>query len=1031
MPTRPTRSVSTLWIALFAGTSLTAFAAEPAADLVVLNGSILTVDASFRTTSAVAIKDGVFVAVGSDAAVRSRIGSNTRVIDARGQTVIPGLIESHVHATGAARGEALQPFVQLHSIAEIQEWVRQKVRGSAPQSWIQLPRVDATRIRERRIPTSAELTFAAPDNPAVFTWQYANRQVQILNQAAMQAAGITRDRVAPPGGKIILGPDGEPTGVTENCGALLTKFLAGRGVPEEKYLASLATLLRRYNELGITSITERSPRADNFATFNQLRADGRLPVRVTVTVGINTDGSVEATETAIRAMPFKTGDGDDWVRYGPIKFSVDGGALYGTAFMREPYGERAFAIYGISDPAYRGDLRVSAEKIKNIIRTGHRLGWQMSSHVTGDAGVDAVLDAVEAANADSPIAPRRYNLIHAYWPDAKTAQRAARLGVAVDTQPTWYYKDGDTLAGVLGAQRLNHFIGLKTWRDAGVHVAINADHMQGFDPNSSLNPYNPFLAMQIAVLRRTEGGQVFGPEQRVSREEALRMVTIDAAWMSFDETRKGSIEVGKLGDLAILTGDFMATPAERLHEIRSATTIVGGKVVYEKAVLRAGAAAVDITPKVFPLNMPGGFAANMAQSAHDPLHARALVLADGATTLALVVVDNLGAGPDVLDEAKTLAAARTGISPDRILISSTHSHSAAPLNTRSEPAAAYRKLFVDGLAESIVKAHAALRPAAVGAAAHPLPDEVFNRRWYLKPGKMLPNPFGHLDTVKMNPGTSLDVLDRPAGPIDPDITVLSVQDARKKPLALFANYSLHYVGGMAGAQISADYFGEFARVMPSRLRGDESFVAMMSNGTSGDINNIPFGAVRPPREPFEQIRIVAQKAADTAWFAQQKIAQHRDDVRLGMRQREITLKYRRPSAQDVAEAKAVLALKEPAAIARLPRLAQNYAGRVIEASQRKEESLTVQLQALRIGDLAVCGIPFETFVETGLDLKKRSPFPQTMVIGLANGRHGYLPTPEHHQLGGYETWLGTNLVQEDASVIISTHLLEMLAELRK
>ncbi|MDZ4685829.1 MAG: neutral/alkaline non-lysosomal ceramidase N-terminal domain-containing protein, partial [Planctomycetaceae bacterium] len=1017
--------------ALFAGTSLTAFAAEPAADLVVLNGSILTVDASFRTTSAVAIKDGVFVAVGSDAAVRSRIGSNTRVIDARGQTVIPGLIESHVHATGAARGEALQPFVQLHSIAEIQEWVRQKVRGSAPQSWIQLPRVDATRIRERRIPTSAELTFAAPDNPAVFTWQYANRQVQILNQAAMQAAGITRDRVAPPGGKIILGPDGEPTGVTENCGALLTKFLAGRGVPEEKYLASLATLLRRYNELGITSITERSPRADNFATFNQLRADGRLPVRVTVTVGINTDGSVEATETAIRAMPFKTGDGDDWVRYGPIKFSVDGGALYGTAFMREPYGERAFAIYGISDPAYRGDLRVSAEKIKNIIRTGHRLGWQMSSHVTGDAGVDAVLDAVEAANADSPIAPRRYNLIHAYWPDAKTAQRAARLGVAVDTQPTWYYKDGDTLAGVLGAQRLNHFIGLKTWRDAGVHVAINADHMQGFDPNSSLNPYNPFLAMQIAVLRRTEGGQVFGPEQRVSREEALRMVTIDAAWMSFDETRKGSIEVGKLGDLAILTGDFMATPAERLHEIRSATTIVGGKVVYEKAVLRAGAAAVDITPKVFPLNMPGGFAANMAQSAHDPLHARALVLADGATTLALVVVDNLGAGPDVLDEAKTLAAARTGISPDRILISSTHSHSAAPLNTRSEPAAAYRKLFVDGLAESIVKAHAALRPAAVGAAAHPLPDEVFNRRWYLKPGKMLPNPFGHLDTVKMNPGTSLDVLDRPAGPIDPDITILSVQDARKKPLALFANYSLHYVGGMAGAQISADYFGEFARVMPSRLRGDESFVAMMSNGTSGDINNIPFGAVRPPREPFEQIRIVAQKAADTAWFAQQKIAQHRDDVRLGMRQREITLKYRRPSAQDVAEAKAVLALKEPAAIARLPRLAQNYAGRVIEASQRKEESLTVQLQALRIGDLAVCGIPFETFVETGLDLKKRSPFPQTMVIGLANGRHGYLPTPEHHQLGGYETWLGTNLVQEDASVIISTHLLEMLAELRK
>ena len=450
----------------------------------------------------------------------------------------------------------------------------------------------------------------------------------------------------------------------------------------------------------------------------------------------------------------------------------------------------------------------------------------------------------------------------------------------------------------------------------------------------------------------------------------------------------------------------------------------------QNPALRAGAAAVNITPKLFPLNMPGGFSANLAESAHDPLHARALVLDDGAITLALVVVDNLGAGPDVLDEAKAIAAKATGLSPDKMLISSTHSHSAAPLNTRSEAATAYRKLFVEGVAAAIIKAHAALRPAAVGAAAHPLPDEVFNRRWYLKPGKMPLNPFGRLDTVKMNPGTSPDTLDRPAGPTDPGITVLSVQDAKRKPLALFANYSLHYVGGMGGGQISADYFGEFARVMPSRLRGDENFVAMMSNGTSGDINNIPFGVTRPPRAPFEQIRIVAQKAADTAWFAHQKIGTHRNDARLGMRQREVTLKYRRPGAPEIAEAKAVLAIKDPPAIERLPRLAQNYAGNVIKAAERHEGTITIIIQAIRIGDLAICGIPFETFVEIGLDLKKRSPFPQTMVIGLANGRHGYLPTPEQHRLGGYETWLGTNSVQEDTSVMLTTQLLAMLAELR-
>jgi neutral ceramidase len=451
----------------------------------------------------------------------------------------------------------------------------------------------------------------------------------------------------------------------------------------------------------------------------------------------------------------------------------------------------------------------------------------------------------------------------------------------------------------------------------------------------------------------------------------------------------------------------------------------------EQAPLRAGAAAVDITPTQFPMNMPGGFSANMAEKAHDPFHSRALVLDDGQTTLAMVVVDNLGAGPDVLNEAKALAAAKTGMSVDKMLISSTHTHSGPSLNTRSEPAAKYYKQFVEGVAGSIIQAHAALKPAAVGAAAHPLPDEVFNRRWYLKPGKMPLNPFGRMDTVKMNPGTSPDVLDRPAGPTDPDITILSVQDAKRKPIAIFANYSLHYVGGAPGGQMSADYFGEFARLMPSRVRGDESFVAMMSNGTSGDINNIPFGSTRPPREPFEQIRLVAAKAADTAWLAHQKIDKHRGDARLGMLQREITLKYRRPSAQDLAEAKAVLAVKDKDAIEKLPRLAQNYAHSVVSAAERPEETLTVKIQAIRIGDFAVCGIPFETFVEIGLDLKKRSPFPQTMVIGLANGRHGYLPTLEQHKLGGYETWLGTNSVQEDTSVILTNNLLEMLAELKK
>ncbi len=450
------------------------------------------------------------------------------------------------------------------------------------------------------------------------------------------------------------------------------------------------------------------------------------------------------------------------------------------------------------------------------------------------------------------------------------------------------------------------------------------------------------------------------------------------------------------------------------------------------AALRAGAAAVDITPKEFPLNMPGGFSANMAEKAHDPLHARALVLDDGILILAMVVVDNLGAAPETIEEAKAIATKATGIPVSRMLVASTHTHTAPSSNTQKgpAPAVAYRKLLVDGIAESIIKAHAALRPAAFGAASHPLPEEVFNRRWYLKLGKMPLNPYGKLDQVKMNPGTSPDVLDRPAGPTDPDITVLSLQDTKRKPLALFANYSLHYVGGSPSGMVSADYFGEFARLMPSRLRAGDDFVAMMSNGTSGDINNIPFLVNRPPREPFEQIRIVAGKAADTAWLAQRKIIKHETNIRLGMREREITLTYRKPTDEQMAAAKKVLAIKDKEAIEKLPRLAQNYARSTLSAAERPE-SFTVKLQAIRIGDVVVCGIPFETFVEIGLELKKRSPFPQTMVIGLANGRHGYLPTPEQHRLGGYETWLGTNIVPEDTSVVLVNHLIEMMTELAK
>lgn len=557
---------------------------QSAADLVVVRGNVITLDDAHPNAAAVAIRNGIIVAVGTDAEVGKTIGNETRVLDAKGKTVIPGLIETHVHATGASRGEAVDPFVQLGSIAEIQDWVRRQVADQPRDKWIQAPRVDVTRIRERRIPNREELDQAAAEHPVVFNWQYANRQVQVLNSAALRAAGITKDTEAPAGGKLHRTEDGQPTGLLENCGELTRKFIARREIPESEYLDSLERLLRRYNEVGITSIFERNTNADGYRTYQKLHRAGRLPVRVTTTIGLNSDGSTEGTERVIRALPFKFGDGDEWVRVGPLKIGVDGGVLYGTAFMREPYGQDAFSLYGISDADYRGDLRIQADNLKNIIRAGHRLGWQMSSHVTGDAGVDAVLDAVEAADGDSPIRERRYTLIHAYFPNAETARRAAKLGVCVDTQPAWYYKDGDALAEALGAARMQRFIGLAEWRRAGVKVALNSDHMQGFDPVTSLNPYHPFLTMFVAVTRQTESGLVLGADQRVARLDALRMLTLDAAYLGFDEHRKGSLQVGKLGDLAILSDNPLTCDEPRIKEIRAVATVVGGKVVYESGV---------------------------------------------------------------------------------------------------------------------------------------------------------------------------------------------------------------------------------------------------------------------------------------------------------------------------------------------------------------------------------------------------------------------------------------------------------------
>ncbi len=552
-----------------------AHTAEPPADLVVVGGKVLTVDAAFHVAEAVAIRDGLFVLVGTNEQARALVGRSTRVIEAGGRSVIPGIIDSHVHALGVAEAEARGGFRDLGSIAEIQAWLREKAAAVPEGRWIWSPRLFPTRLVERRLPTRAEIDAAAPRHPVVVDAAYA----LVVNTAALQAAGIGPDTPAPPGGAIVKDAQGQPTGLLRNVGSLLDRYRTA--ADPARLLPALEDVHRHYNEAGITSVIERLADVAGYRAYEQLHAQGRQRVRATVTLRVDSDGTVEGTEAFIRSLPVRFGDGDDRLRVGPLKIVADGGILAGTAYMREPYSPAAAALYGVADPSYRGFLTIPADKIRNIMRAGHRLGWQMCAHVTGDAGVDAVLDAFAAADADRPIRDRRFTLIHAYFPTEAVARRAAGLGVLVDTQPAWYYKDADALLPALGEARMRPFIGLAQWRRAGVTVALNTDHMFGLDPDASLNPYDPFLTMFVAVTRRTQGGQVIGPEQAVSREDALRMMTANAAYLSFDERRKGSIEVGKLGDLVVLSDDFLACPPDRIKDVRARVTVLGGKVVFE------------------------------------------------------------------------------------------------------------------------------------------------------------------------------------------------------------------------------------------------------------------------------------------------------------------------------------------------------------------------------------------------------------------------------------------------------------------
>jgi hypothetical protein len=459
---------------------------------------------------------------------------------------------------------------------------------------------------------------------------------------------------------------------------------------------------------------------------------------------------------------------------------------------------------------------------------------------------------------------------------------------------------------------------------------------------------------------------------------------------------------------------------------------MGSQAVAQDAAttLRAGAFAIDITPTKFPVDAAGSMAPWSAVSAHDPLYARCLVLDSGKMTIAIAVCDSCMIPREIFDAAKQKVTQATAIPADRILCCATHTHTGVTVTRvfQSQVETEYCNYLTEKIAAGIIQAHAQREPARIGWAVGNNPRQVFNRRWHMRPHSAIADPFDRgADKVKMNPPAASKQLLKPAGPIDPDLPILAVQALDGRPIAVLANYSLHYVGGVPPKTLSADYFGEFARQFTRRIdagQAQPAFVAIMSNGTSGDINNVNFfeGAVN--RQPFEQIRLVAADVAESAYAAYQRIEWH-DAVPLAMRESEMELAVRRPTADEIVRAKGIL---RRAGDGPYNEIRAIYA---LESLHLVEYPATVRvkLQAIRIGDLGIVTSPCETFVETGLAIKQESPLPLTFTIELANGYNGYLPTASQHALGGYETWRAkSSYLAVDAEPKIRNRLLEMLNE---
>ncbi len=532
-------------------------AALPAADTIFLNGKIATVDAQFRMVEAVAVRDGKILAAGTNTEIRKLRSPKTAEVDLQGKTVLPGLIDTHLHLRNDPYRLDLE---KVRSLAELLKLVEGRARQAAAGAWIRGADWSEDNFTEKRRPTRQDLDRVAPEHPVYLI--RAGGHSGVANSAALRLAGITRATKDPDGGIIERDDQGEPTGILRELAQGMVLRLApplGEDDRKKGYLESLRAL----PPLGITSIIEAGLAPGEVRLMQDLyeRYGAELP-RTVMQIRIPTSGTPQEIAARLRAIPFRTGFGNDRLKIGALKVGIDGGYTGAAAYTLAAYPGR---------PGYYGTLLVTEDRLAAIVREGAALGWQMGFHAIGDAAIQMCVDVYARVLQERPWPDHRLYLNHfTVMPPAATLDKMVRHGILVAQQPVFTYTLAGRYSENLQGMQLERNNPLRTLLDRKIHMALGNDNL----------PTGPMLCLYAAVTRKGMDGRVYGPEEKLTLQEAIRGFTRDAAYLSFDENVKGSLEPGKLADMVVLGEDIFTVPAERIKDLPIEKTIVGGRVVY-------------------------------------------------------------------------------------------------------------------------------------------------------------------------------------------------------------------------------------------------------------------------------------------------------------------------------------------------------------------------------------------------------------------------------------------------------------------